>query len=543
MDGAGGITALFADALADVQGSPELERILALPQRDPDAVAATIVHALTARLKTPGGSMTLRPLQALGICEAHDFGGLLGLFPVGGGKTLVTMLIPVVLAAARPVLLVPAKLMDKTLRDFADLAQHWKAHPNLQVVSYELISRRPELMDQLSPDLIMADECHKLKNTKAAVTKRVWRYMKANADTKFVALSGTVTKRSFRDWWHLQAAALPAGLHPLPRKWVEMAEWASAMDTKLSFPRPVGALSRLGGTTVQEVRTAFGDRLRMTPGVIVQHTQDVDASILLDTLDMKHKEITANAGEMRSVWETPDGDPFSEAADLWRHQREVANGFYYKWKEPGPLEWMECRRAFHKFVRETLKHSRKLDSMLQVARAHKDHPAIAEWRAIKDTFTPVTIPHWFTDDVINMAAKWADQSGGLVWVEQKAVGIRLECQLGLKYFGAQGLAADGTSIRDHKGPAAVSSIAVAEGFNLQHYFRNLILNATPSGLLWQQLMGRTHRFGQEADTVFFTVLTNVAEQMDGLRRAITDAEYIQATTGQAQKLCLADMAN
>ena len=89
----------------------------------------------------------------------------------------------------------------------------------------------------------------------------------------------------------------------------------------------------------------------------------------------------------------------------------------------------------------------------------------------------------------------------------------------------------------------MSSIAVAEGFNLQSYFRNLILNATPSGLLWQQLMGRTHRFGQEADTVFFTVLTNVAEQMDGLRRAITDAEYIQATTGQAQKLCLADMAN
>src|SRR5678816_4636049 len=102
--------------------------------------------------------MTLRPIQALALVEAAETGGLFAPIRVGGGKTLLSLLLPVVLGAERPLLLLPAKLIEKTRRAMHALQQHWRIARHTRLVSYELLGRAQaaELLDRFEPDLIIA---------------------------------------------------------------------------------------------------------------------------------------------------------------------------------------------------------------------------------------------------------------------------------------------------------------------------------------------------------------------------------------------------
>lgn len=549
----GALDSVFGDVNGEnpeggaIELTDDLQRVLRLPQRDAQALADQIAEPLSRRLRTAAGTMSLRPLQALALAEAHDLRGLIALLPVGEGKTLITMLLPVVLKAERPVLIVPAKLEDKTEREFEQLAVHWKQHRTLTIISYELISRRPNLLDALRPDLIICDEVHKLKNPKAACTKRVWRYIRTRepGPPTFVGLSGTIATRSFKEWWHLQQWALPPMLQPLPYSYVVMQSWAQALDEKVTARRPTGELWRLVDDTapsasMPEIRSAFGKLVRGTPGIITADGSTVGASLEIERVELRVPAIDAALDSMRRTWCTPGGEEFSEAADLWRHARELGNGFYYKWDPTPPREWLEPRKDFHAYVRSVLSGSRTLDTMAQVVNRDGDsEPAIDNWYAVKDSFKPNPVPVWICTDVIDYALDWAQRTGGLVWVEHRAVGAELY-RRGLPYFGEQGRSPIGRIIDQHTGPAAVSSIAVSEGFNLQAWSSNLILNATPMGARYEQLLGRTHRYGQLADTVTCQLLFCTLEQSDGFEQACADALYIQQTTGQKQKLCFAD---
>lgn len=524
----------------------ELRRVLEMPLRDPLENADKLVAYMTEALRTPQGTMTLRPLQALGLVEAHDYGGLLGLLPVGEGKTLLSYLLPLVIGAARPLLVVPASLIDKTREEFGELRDHWR-HAPMEITSYELISTRPKLLDDLAPDMLICDEVHALKDPKSASTKRVYRYIRKLAKDHrrlvFCGLSGTIAARSFKDWWHIQQWALPPAVQPLPYNYPTLLSWCEALDEKLGTARPVGALARLcpDDPTPQGIRAAFGKRLRLAPGVISSEGGEVPQSIDFRVVIQSVPAIDTHVRKLRATWATPD-EEFTEAADLWRHAREMANGFYYKWETPAPEDWLEARREFNAFVRGILHGSRTYDTMGQVKEAFGARPEVANWRALENTFEPVTVPVWFDATVVEAASGWAQTTGGLVWVEHTAVGDRLEDVYGLPYFGEQGRTRDGRSILHHVGSAAVSQKAVSRGFNLQHkWHRNLILNATPIGTRYEQLMGRTHRQGQPQDTVYFTIVVTVAEQLAGFKQAQADALYEQQTTGQKQKLCLADV--
>ena len=80
----------------------------------------------------------------------------------------------------------------------------------------------------------------------------------------------------------------------------------------------------------------------------------------------------------------------------------------------------------------------------------------------------------------------------------------------------------------------------AEGRNLQAWHRNLVMAPPPQGRTWEQLLGRTHRSGQEADEVLVTVYLGCLEQLEAFRQATWDAEYIESSQ-QAQKLCYGDV--
>ena len=547
-----------------VQEGAELRRILALPRRDWETTAAGLTEQISAYVRAPGGSQTLRPVQVAVLCDLHDYGGCLAPVRVGGGKTLVSLLAPVVVGAKRPLLLVPAKLIEKTRHELALYRKHWLLPGYVRIVSYELLGRQQSatLLEEYAPDLIVADEAHKLKSSTAAVTRRVKRYIEAHPDTKLLAMSGTVTKRSILDYVHLAAWSL-RGNNPTPRDFVGRQEWSSVLDEKPRTKERLapGALEQLcendeeraafAVEPVSAVRRAYRRRLVQTPGVVATQEGALGMSLQIDSEVIAVPGAVPHVAKLRREWVRPDGEEVIDAIELWRHLRELAQGFWYKWDPAPPREWLEARRAWGRVVREILRSNRRgLDSESQVIVAvqttedyvqHK--PTLDAWLAIRPTYTPRTVAEWVDDSVIKRAARWMVAERGIVWVEHREFGERLNLVTKVPYYSRGGLDAAGRSILDHpKGYPMICSIAAnAEGRNLQAWNTNLIVSPPSSGATWEQLLGRTHRDGQEEDEVTATLLLAIREQGAAFERARNDARYITDTTGQEQKLTYADV--
>jgi hypothetical protein len=113
--------------------------------------------------------------------------------------------------------------------------------------------------------------------------------------------------------------------------------------------------------------------------------------------------------------------------------------------------------------------------------------------------------------------------------------------LGTGFCSTGGNDAQGRPIEEYDGAPVVASVqANCEGRNLQAWNNNLIVTITPTGKIIEQLLGRTHRMGQQADTVNVDWLAACKEQDDGYEQMLADARYIEHTTGQSQKLLYAD---
>lgn len=544
-----------------VRHTPELDRILMIPRRAPltSDEEAERIDLLTEYLRTPGGTMRLRPVQAQALYEAHDYGGLFGPIRVSGGKTLISLLAPLVLEAQRPMLIVPAALIEKTRTEAMKLAQHWKLPMFLHIVSYQSLGRvsGAETLEKANPDLIICDEAHKLKNKRAAVTKRVARYMHDHPETRMVILTGTISKRSLHDFAHLLLWSLKLRT-PLPRHWTELEAWALAIDERPNAivpPLHPGAILMLAteedtGDVTQRARIAVRRRINDTPGVVTASGEGCNVSLRVQGRVVETTEVTTTAFEkLRGRWETPDGWPLSDGFAIWRHARELALGFFYRWEIRPSDEWLEAKKVWSAFCRKILKtNHRRLDSEMQVALACKDHPdwygdqEYRAWVAVRDSFKPKTVAVPFDDSVLEYVTKWAEKHGGLIWCEHIDFAERLSVNTGLPYFAGEGLDANGNSVENFDGPCAILSIeANREGRNLQRFSHNLVASPMQQGDRWQQLLARTHRDGQEADEVICDVVISCAEHVDAMRIMQSDAQYQEDITGDRQKLQLADI--
>lgn len=515
-----------------ITASTEFKRVMALPKRGSPSDLSTL---LTKKLRTENGIMTLRPIQAQALCELEQCQGLFAPIRVGGGKTLISLLAPVLLQAKRPLLLLPAKLIAKTKAEAEVLSQHWR-FGQLKILSYELMGheRGQEELLEYAPDLIIADECHKLKNTKAAVTRRVARYLSRNPNTIVLAMSGTITKRSIRDFWHIAKWCLRSNT-PMPLNWPEMSLWADALDEKV--PDLMRVKPGVLGHDLQSARQNFQRRFIKTPGVI--STMDAFVGPALEFKRVNYKpslELQIAFRNLRSLWETPDRWPITDAVSMWRHARELACGFYYRWNPRPPEEWLSARKAWASYVRlKIATWGNNLDTELQVAKACTDGRlppnTYQQWQEIKPIHELSTEAVWIDYSALDLAARWLDNNhDGICWVEHVAFGEALAKQIRCKFYGA------GTHLEEASGPVIASISAHSEGRNLQKWNQNLVISCPPSGAIWEQLIGRTHRDGQLANKVTFDILLTCEEQTKGFKQAILDARYIEDMTGQPQKL-------
>ena len=326
--------------IPSVAHTAEFQRVANLPRRVwATEDLATLAKDLTSILRTPNGTMHLRPVQALALHDAGIEGGLFGPIGVGEGKTLVTLLLPVVLSARRPLLLLPAGLIEKTQRERLALSMHWRIPNTLRVFSYNMLGlvQAKDELETYAPDLIICDEVHRLKNRRAAVTRRVARYMHAFPTTRFCGLSGTVMDKSMTDFAHILLWCLKLGA-PIPTSREEIEEWAEALDEGVDplARRRAGALLEFAtppyGPADEHIaaRRGFRRRLTETPGVVatVGEGEHVDCSIYVRELRTKVAPITeANFAKLRGEWQTPDGWELMTAVDVWRHAQELALRF------------------------------------------------------------------------------------------------------------------------------------------------------------------------------------------------------------------------
>lgn len=335
-----------------VRRTSELDRILTLPRRATSAVefGETIKDRLTELLKTPNGKQSLRAVQAAALYDIGTLGGLFGPIPVGFGKTLISLLAPYVLDAQRPLLVLPAALIKKTNAERAKYAEHWRVPNNIQLISYEMLGRvqAATFLEEMNPDLIIFDEVHRAKNKRAAVTRRLVRYMRARPDTMVVALSGTVMRKSLLDFGHILRWCLKKNA-PIPETDVELEEWAQALDERVEeYERAeLGALKVFSGGVddLDAVRRGFKERLISTPGVVaVTGGEDdlVTSSLRISALKYDVKDITdRHIGVLRADMLSPDGWQYTQAVDTWRVSKELALGFHYVRVHAGRYaEWL-----------------------------------------------------------------------------------------------------------------------------------------------------------------------------------------------------------
>lgn len=542
----------------------ETKRVAGLPRRAwTEEASAELAAMLTRELKTHAGTMALRPVQAVALYEAMQCGGLFGPIRVGGGKTLLTLLLPLVLEAKNPILLLPAALIGKTWSDRKRLAEHWHLPTNVQILSCESmgLAQSAQKLEYIQPDLIVVDEAHYFKNRRAGRTRRMSRYMAARPHTRFVAVSGTVMKGSIKDFAHLLRWCLKEGA-PIPETDDETQTWAEALDEKVNplVRRQPGALLDLAPARnmpeawlpdegLPEARRIFQSRLLETRGVVASPRNDgVTCSLRVQFIEYESDEITQqHIANLRKTGATPDGWRCAEPVVIAMHLRQLALGFHSMWDPRPPRGWLEARRDWAGFVSEVLSDSQTLDTELQVANAvdagRLETPTLAAWRKVRDTFVVQPKDVWHDDTAIGVCAAWMDKHKGIVWCEHTFFARRLAAVTGATYYGQEGRTDDGRSIVDVKAgqPIIASRQANATGRNLQMFSHNLITSCPTSSDILEQTIGRTHRDGQEADEVVIDILLGCREHFDAFERARSGAEATADLLGHDQKLLLADV--
>jgi hypothetical protein len=531
-----------------VQHCSDFARVLALPRRDwqADAEREELVTTLSDFFRRPGAPRTLLPIQAAALEEASKYNGLICAAAVGFGKMTLVHLLPVAMELVRPVVIVPASVLEQSeTDDYRELNRYWMRGntPKPTFLSYQQlgVESGEHILDRIKPDGIICDEAQYLRNRTASVTRRVGRYLAKNPSTKFVALTGSLMRKSLQDFAHLIIWALREKA-PVPLKINTLENWARALDLNRRDPLDPGALNTLPGDGTAQDK--FRLRLTETPGVIATTGQSCD--VPLSTRVILAPEDVRVDSLFQSL-ENIEDDTFDAPDDLEKAilKQAFGFGFYYKWKSPAPKAWLRARRAYNAMCREVIETSQKTDKPIDCerafARAYAHDPVVMEWRAIRKSFEPETEAVWKTDSVLQAIEEWiGDNAPAIVVVSYTAVGYELARRTKLRYYRAKGMTEDGYKIKnaDPKQSAILSLESNRVGRNLQGWCRMLIAQSPSSSERLEQMIGREHRQGQESP-VEITFMAGCQAHLRSLEKAVEESEHVLRMQGQLTKILLA----
>lgn len=554
----------------------DMDRIVSLPEWLPSAEEqAALVEKWTNALAIGEHPHKFRPIQAYCFETAalakvtSPVQGFIAQAGVGQGKTLTFAVLPLVFEAERPVLMLPPQLVKDMHNDRFRWQQYFHLANNITVIPYSELSRpeSTELLERLKPDLIMADECHNLKDPNSARTRRFIRYMEQQP-TRFVGMSGTLSGGSIKDYAHLMSLGCRE-FNPTPTHANLLNKYMAGMDAN-AIKKPgdaVQALQTIGPPLIrkyieprwypsgihikediQKCRQAHAQRLSLAPFTILTENPSVDIPIKFEwhrpDLD---DAVTQALGKVNTDYEMPDGELLEDDIEKLSAATQLSNGFYYKWDWPGGKvdeEWMSARSEWHKAIREFLKFrsgpgrdSPHLVKEYVRANKHQENAMyrrLMDWEEQKHKPQPPTIPVWMDDRPIVYAAEWlkAQKGPAILWYRFRAVGEAL-ARLGVRVWD--------DPVPDHKvAPKIALSIKkFGTGKQLQYGWSNQLAMAPgPNALEHEQLYGRTVRPGQEAKEVRFGWFVHTAALRRNIREARLKAEAINENLLQPQLILL-----
>lgn len=579
-----------------VEASPDWFRICDLPVRHVTEETAARANAFmtplltTAKGKAAGASLI--GFQGTVLEELSELSGGYSQMGVGEGKTLITYCAPYVVEAERAVLIVPAKLRQKTWNEFQMYAQHFIGPKNpTRVMTYHDFYDREDvdLFETLRPDFVMLDEVQHARKQDGSFTKRLDRWV-VKSNCKVWCGTGTGTRFSIKDHSHMLIWGLNDGA-PVPLDYGELDVWSAALDEKRKWTdgvRPkrvgVGVLLELDKacrkrpefqvTEQGAARVAYRNRLHATPGVIISLEDSCKMPLSIDLIPAPEDgELNEHFKEFREHSAMPDGDVIPDPPVLYTKEKQLGAGFYMKWDPTPPDDWRDARRECAKYVLHRIQQTahlgyarrpagheprcpckvcvklRPLDTPGAVYDAHPDHVLVRSWLDIQKrapVFVENTKAEWVSSSVVHYAANWAKRTGGIVWTEFVELGEVIAKAARIPYYGEDGCSSAGVSIEnDRGGHAIVASIAAnAEGRNLQGgpmqanvagWHDNLMIGVTQSAERLEQLIGRTHRNGQ-VNPVRASFLMTSGLSLESWLVANKEARFVQQTSGQSQKI-------
>lgn len=545
-----------------------------------DDATPELVREMTDICRTPNGTMVLRPAQAITLYEAATLGGVYAALRTGGGKTIVSGLLPFVLDAKKPILFVPAKLKQKTRNEFAKLRQHWQIPgASLRIESYEKLgmAKHEGMLTAYEPDLLIFDEAQMLKHVReSARARRVDRHMRyfPFPKTKCCAMTGTsgeIDEFAHIVWWCLREGS------PVPKDPDEIQAWAGCLNAKVddwARTDPADLVPHLGKIAIDYPKAAFRERFIHTPGIVVSVDTYTGAGLVVKPRYVEPSPaVEAAFTDLRKVWEMPDGWSMADASfEVWHAARQLGLGYYYMHDPRPPEPWRDIRKQYCKFARVVLEHSEAYDTEKQVRDGleggkllspmyepspHVPAHLIREfgvgglnlfdaWQKIQPTYKPEVFPVWLSDTVIDSAIQWGRQGGGIIWVDSVAFGTRLAEKTDWGYFRNFGYDQRKRFIESDRVSGKETIIASIEsnkeGRNLQgKWNRNLIVDPPNRGDDWQQLVSRTHRDGQQSRDVYVDYMITCYEYFNSIYNAVNQNESDHEMMSQRYRLLDADV--
>lgn len=469
----------------------------------------------------------------------------------------------------------------------------------IYLTTYSALSNRDgeDLLYSIAPTAMAFDECHEISRTRAARTRRVMLYVKQH-QPKIIALSGTATKKSLMDYHHLMVAAL-GDKSPVPLLHTRAMDWAAVIDAKASptlaeaevlRPLLLWASKLHNGPKIEpgiaSYRRCFKHRRNTAPGVVTTPDTEIGCSLVIDiqaadTGRPGWKELSGFVLQLDKELRTPNGDELEHAMCAWKYHYELTAGFYNEliWPTIEKLiertgydkaechrllaqsrAWHQAHNEYHKELREWLKYNacRGLDTQLLVSSnmarvGAKDvgGALFEKWRSMHDRDFEGRIERdtktvRVCDYKIKAAMDWAESTEhGIIWYYNKEIGLWLRDEAKKRGIAHVFCPSGTTGIFKSKGKIAIATWrGHGKGKNLQHAHRNNYFMQPARMADWmQQTIGRTHRNGQEADSL--TVRLNLTTEFDHMNYAacLIDALYVQQSDGERQKIIMAVYTN
>lgn len=348
--------------------------------------------------------------QTEAVLAYDECDGVFGPIGVGWGKTLISLMVArrgLRKGISKVLLLVPAQVYPQLVRrdiswarmrvplnisfilmgersrkDRIALARTGRS--GCYILPYSCLSTEDtvEVLELLNPGLVIADECHKLKNLKAARSGRLFRkVLWVDPKPEFVCLSGTITSKSLRDYHHLIVTSLRQSA-PVPIEKVQAGDWACVVDSNAQPTRaqtgPLLPLLEWAIDNYPEETIPFGQagfrhayrlRLRSTPGVVATGDGEIGTSLRLHNEPAETEgtpgweDLVELVRKVDKEWLTPNGDEIEHKIHSFKWLFELTAGFYNELYWPTPAELAKKQGIDEKAAEKLLVHAKAVHEL------------------------------------------------------------------------------------------------------------------------------------------------------------------------------------